>query len=471
MAAKTLYDKLWEAHVVREDDDGTSLLYIDRQLVHEVTSPQAFEGLRLANRDLWRVNANLATPDHNVPTIDRDQGIKDEISRIQVETLDQNCKDFGVTEFDMADIRQGIVHVVGPEQGATLPGMTVVCGDSHTATHGAFGALAFGIGTSEVEHVMATQCLIQKKSKSLLVSVDGHVNPGVTAKDIVLAIIGVIGTAGGTGYAIEFGGEAIRDLSIEGRMTVCNMAIEAGARVGFVAVDQKTIDYVKGRPFAPGDEHWQQAVDYWNTLHSDEGAVFDKTIRLDAASIKPQVTWGTSPEMVVDIDASVPDPAAESDTVKAEGMHRALQYMDLKAGTPIREIAIDKVFIGSCTNSRIEDMRAAAAVVKGRKVADSVKLALVVPGSGLVKQQAESEGLDRIFTEAGFEWRDPGCSMCLAMNADRLEPGERCASTSNRNFEGRQGQGGRTHLVSPELAAAAAIAGHFTDVAALSGEA
>jgi len=471
MAAKTLYDKLWEAHVVREDDDGTSLLYIDRQLVHEVTSPQAFEGLRLANRDLWRVNANLATPDHNVPTIDRDQGIKDEISRIQVETLDQNCKDFGVTEFDMADIRQGIVHVVGPEQGATLPGMTVVCGDSHTATHGAFGALAFGIGTSEVEHVMATQCLIQKKSKSLLVSVDGHVNPGVTAKDIVLAIIGVIGTAGGTGYAIEFGGEAIRDLSIEGRMTVCNMAIEAGARVGFVAVDQKTIDYVKGRPFAPGDEHWQQAVDYWNTLHSDEGAVFDKTIRLDAASIKPQVTWGTSPEMVVDIDASVPDPAAESDTVKAEGMRRALQYMDLKAGTPIREIAIDKVFIGSCTNSRIEDMRAAAAVVKGRKVADSVKLALVVPGSGLVKQQAESEGLDRIFTEAGFEWRDPGCSMCLAMNADRLEPGERCASTSNRNFEGRQGQGGRTHLVSPELAAAAAIAGHFTDVAALSGEA
>jgi len=471
MAAKTLYDKLWEAHVVREDDDGTSLLYIDRQLVHEVTSPQAFEGLRLANRDLWRVNANLATPDHNVPTIDRDQGIKDEISRIQVETLDQNCKDFGVTEFDMADIRQGIVHVVGPEQGATLPGMTVVCGDSHTATHGAFGALAFGIGTSEVEHVMATQCLIQKKSKSLLVSVDGHVNPGVTAKDIVLAIIGVIGTAGGTGYAIEFGGEAIRDLSIEGRMTVCNMAIEAGARVGFVAVDQKTIDYVKGRPFAPGDEHWQQAVDYWNTLHSDEGAVFDKTIRLDAASIKPQVTWGTSPEMVVDIDASVPDPAAESDTVKAEGMRRALQYMDLKAGTPIRGIAIDKVFIGSCTNSRIEDMRAAAAVVKGRKVADSVKLALVVPGSGLVKQQAESEGLDRIFTEAGFEWRDPGCSMCLAMNADRLEPGERCASTSNRNFEGRQGQGGRTHLVSPELAAAAAIAGHFTDVAALSGEA
>jgi len=471
MAAKTLYDKLWEAHVVREDDDGTSLLYIDRQLVHEVTSPQAFEGLRLANRDLWRVNANLATPDHNVPTIDRDQGIKDEISRIQVETLDQNCKDFGVTEFDMADIRQGIVHVVGPEQGATLPGMTVVCGVSHTATHGAFGALAFGIGTSEVEHVMATQCLIQKKSKSLLVSVDGHVNPGVTAKDIVLAIIGVIGTAGGTGYAIEFGGEAIRDLSIEGRMTVCNMAIEAGARVGFVAVDQKTIDYVKGRPFAPGDEHWQQAVDYWNTLHSDEGAVFDKTIRLDAASIKPQVTWGTSPEMVVDIDASVPDPAAESDTVKAEGMRRALQYMDLKAGTPIRGIAIDKVFIGSCTNSRIEDMRAAAAVVKGRKVADSVKLALVVPGSGLVKQQAESEGLDRIFTEAGFEWRDPGCSMCLAMNADRLEPGERCASTSNRNFEGRQGQGGRTHLVSPELAAAAAIAGHFTDVAALSGEA
>lgn len=469
MTAKTLYDKLWDAHVVREDDDGTSLLYIDRHLVHEVTSPQAFEGLRIAGRQPWRVAANLATPDHNVPTTGREKGIEDPVSRLQVETLDSNCKDFSIVEFDMADIRQGIVHVVGPEQGATLPGMTVVCGDSHTATHGAFGALAFGIGTSEVEHVLATQCLIQKKSKSMLVVVNGPVKPGVTAKDIVLAIIGKIGTAGGTGYAIEFSGQGIRDLSVEGRMTVCNMAIEAGARAGFVGVDEKTIEYVQGRPFAPKDEHWDKAVEYWSTLYSDDGAEFDKVVVLEADQIKPQVTWGTSPEMVVTLDDRVPDPDAEKDAVKAEGMQRALQYMGLEAGTLIRDIVIDKVFIGSCTNSRIEDMRAAAEVVKGKKVADTVKLAMVVPGSGLVKQQAEQEGLDKVFTDAGFEWREPGCSMCLAMNADRLEPGERCASTSNRNFEGRQGQGGRTHLVSPAMAAAAAIAGHFTDVDSLDG--
>lgn len=469
MTAKTLYDKLWDAHVVREDDDGTSLLYIDRHLVHEVTSPQAFEGLRIAGRQPWRVAANLATPDHNVPTTGREKGIEDPVSRLQVETLDSNCKDFSIVEFDMADIRQGIVHVVGPEQGATLPGMTVVCGDSHTATHGAFGALAFGIGTSEVEHVLATQCLIQKKSKSMLVVVNGPVKPGVTAKDIVLAIIGKIGTAGGTGYAIEFSGQGIRDLSVEGRMTVCNMAIEAGARAGFVGVDEKTIEYVQGRPFAPKDEHWDKAVEYWSTLYSDDGAEFDKVVVLEADQIKAQVTWGTSPEMVVTLDDRVPDPDAEKDAVKAEGMQRALQYMGLEAGTLIRDIAIDKVFIGSCTNSRIEDMRAAAEVVKGKKVADTVKLAMVVPGSGLVKQQAEQEGLDKVFTDAGFEWREPGCSMCLAMNADRLEPGERCASTSNRNFEGRQGQGGRTHLVSPAMAAAAAIAGHFTDVDSLDG--
>jgi 3-isopropylmalate/(R)-2-methylmalate dehydratase large subunit len=471
MSAQTLYDKLWQSHVVREEDDGTSLLYIDRQLVHEVTSPQAFEGLRMAGRKPWRIDANLATPDHNVPTTEREKGIIDPVSRLQVETLDQNCRDFSIVEFDMSDIRQGIVHVVGPEQGATLPGMTVVCGDSHTATHGAFGALAFGIGTSEVEHVLATQCLIQKKSRAMQVIVDGSVKAGVTAKDIVLAIIGRIGTAGGTGYAIEFAGQAIRDLSIEGRMTVCNMAIEAGARAGFVAVDEKTINYVKGRPFAPADEHWQQAVSYWQTLHSDEGAVFDKVVMIDAAQIKPMVTWGTSPEMVVDFDQLVPDPANETDPVKKQGMQRALDYMGLKAGTPITEISVDKVFIGSCTNSRIEDMRAAADVVKGRKVAGNIIQALVVPGSGLVKQQAEQEGLDKIFIDAGFEWREPGCSMCLAMNADRLEAGERCASTSSRNFEGRQGQGGRTHLVSPAMAAAAAIAGHFTDVAAVTGEA
>ena len=464
MSPKTLYDKLWDAHVVRTAEDGTSLLYIDRHLVHEVTSPQAFEGLRLAGRKPWRVETVMAVPDHNVPTTDRAKGIADPVSRVQVQTLDDNCAEFGIVEFRMDDLRQGIVHVVGPEQGATLPGMTVVCGDSHTATHGAFGALAFGIGTSEVEHVLATQTLIQKKSKSMLVSVDGKVGPGVTAKDIVLAIIGRIGTAGGTGYAVEFGGEAIRDLSVEGRMTVCNMAIEAGARAGFIGVDEKTIAYVKGRPYAPEGELWDKAVAAWHELVTDEGAQFDHVVRLDAGAIQPQVTWGTSPEMVVPVDGTVPDPAAEADPVKADGLRRALAYMGLQAGTPMREIRLDKVFIGSCTNSRIEDLRAAAAVAKGRKVAPSIKLAMVVPGSGLVKQQAEAEGLDRIFTAAGFEWREPGCSMCLAMNADRLEPGERCASTSNRNFEGRQGQGGRTHLVSPAMAAAAAVAGHFVDV-------
>jgi 3-isopropylmalate/(R)-2-methylmalate dehydratase large subunit len=467
MAGKTLYDKLWDAHVVRTQEDGTCLLYIDRQLVHEVTSPQAFEGLRLAGRKPWRVDANLATPDHNVPTTERSGGVEaivDPVSRLQVVTLDKNCADFHIPEFRMNDVRQGIVHVIGPEQGATLPGMTVVCGDSHTSTHGALGALAHGIGTSEVEHVLATQCLIQRKSKNMLVSIDGSVGPGVTAKDIVLAIIGEIGTAGGTGYAIEFGGEGIRDLSVEGRMTVCNMAIEAGARAGMVAVDDKTIDYVKGRPYAPKAEQWEQAVAAWRELHSDDDAEFDRVVRINGADIQPQVTWGTSPEMVVPVDTCVPDPTQETDPVKAEGMRAALKYMGLEANTPITEIQIDKAFIGSCTNSRIEDLRAAAAVAKGRKVAANVKLAMVVPGSGLVKQQAEEEGLDKIFIEAGFEWREPGCSMCLAMNADRLEPGERCASTSNRNFEGRQGQGGRTHLVSPAMAAAAAVMGHFVDV-------
>ena len=467
MAGKTLYDKLWDAHVVSQSDDGSSLIYIDRQLVHEVTSPQAFEGLRLAGRKPWRVDANLATPDHNVPTTGQAAGvagISDPVSRLQVETLDSNCDEFGITEFKMNDRRQGIVHVVGPEQGATLPGMTVVCGDSHTSTHGALGALAHGIGTSEVEHVMATQCLIQKKSKNMLVKVNGKIGPGVDAKDIVLAIIGKTGTAGGTGYAIEFAGEAIRDLSIEGRMTVCNMAIEAGARAGMVAVDDKTIEYVKGRPYAPTEDQWDAAVANWADLHSDADASFDAVIELNAADIQPQVTWGTSPEMVVAVADKVPNPADESDAVKRTGMEKALAYMGLEANTPINEIAVDKVFIGSCTNSRIEDMRAAAAVAKGRKVADNVELAMVVPGSGLVKQQAEAEGLDKIFIAAGFEWREPGCSMCLAMNADRLAPGERCASTSNRNFEGRQGQGGRTHLVGPAMAAAAAIAGHFTDV-------
>ncbi len=464
MTAKTLYDKLWDAHVVRSEEDGTALLYIDRHLVHEVTSPQAFEGLRIAARKPWRVSSVMAVPDHNVPTTDRSQGIVDPVARLQVETLDKNCQEFGLNEFVMSDIRQGIVHVIGPEQGATLPGMTVVCGDSHTSTHGAFGALAFGIGTSEVEHVLATQCLLQKKSKNMLVSVDGEVGVGVTAKDIVLAVIGKIGTAGGTGYAIEFGGDAIRALSIEGRMTVCNMAIEAGARAGMVAVDSTTIEYVKGRPYAPTEKDWPQAIAEWQQLHSDAEATFDHEIHIDATSIKPQVTWGTSPEMVVAIDDVVPDPDQEPDSVKADGMRKALAYMDLKAGTAINEISIDKVFIGSCTNSRIEDLRAAAKVAKGKQVASNVKLALVVPGSGLVKQQAENEGLDKIFTDAGFEWREPGCSMCLAMNADRLEPGERCASTSNRNFEGRQGAGGRTHLLSPGMAAAAAIAGHFSDI-------
>ncbi len=467
MTGKTLYEKIWDQHVVRDNGDGTALLYIDRQLVHEVTSPQAFEGLRLAGRKLWRVDANLATPDHNVPTTDRSkgiEGIEDPVARLQVETLDKNCSEFGITEFKMDDIRQGIVHVIGPEQGATLPGMTVVCGDSHTSTHGAFGALAHGIGTSEVEHVMATQCLIQAKSKTMLVNVNGKVNTGITAKDIVLAVIGEIGTAGGTGYAIEFGGEAIRALSMEGRMTVCNMAIEAGARAGMIAVDQKTIDYVKGRPYAPKDDIWDQAVAAWNDLHSDADAKFDTVVNIEASTIKPQVTWGTSPEMVISVDAQVPDPENEKDNVKREGMIAALSYMGLTANTPMNEIKVDKVFIGSCTNSRIEDMRAAAEIAKGRKVASNIKLALVVPGSGLIKQQAEKEGLDKIFIEAGFEWREPGCSMCLAMNADRLEPQERCASTSNRNFEGRQGQGGRTHLVSPAMAAAAAIKGHFVDV-------
>ena len=467
MSGKTLYDKLWDDHVVYTEDDGSSLIYIDRHLVHEVTSPQAFEGLRLAGRKPWRPSRNLAVADHNVPTTDRDQGIADPVSRLQVETLDRNCAEFGITEFDMSDVRQGIVHVVGPEQGATLPGMTVVCGDSHTSTHGASGALAFGIGTSEVEHVLATQCLVQKKAKNMLIKVEGQVNAGVTAKDIVLAIIGKIGTAGGTGYTIEFAGSAIRALSMEGRMTVCNMAIEAGARAGLVAVDEITIDYYRNRPFSPKGSDWFMAERMWQRLHSDDDAVFDKVVELNAAEIKPQVTWGTSPELVAAVDAKIPDPAQESDPVKRESMQRALRYMDLKPGQAISDIYLDKIFIGSCTNSRIEDLRAAAAVVEGKKVADNIKQALVVPGSGLVKQQAEAEGLDKIFVEAGFEWRDPGCSMCLAMNADRLEPAERCASTSNRNFEGRQGYGGRTHLVSPEMAAAAAIAGHFVDVSSI----
>lgn len=467
MSAQTLYDKLWNSHVVRQEADGTALIYIDRQLVHEVTSPQAFEGLKLAHRKPWRASSMLATPDHNVPTTDLGGGIKDPISRLQVETLGANCTEFGITEFKMGDIRQGVVHVMGPEQGATLPGMTVVCGDSHTSTHGAFAALAHGIGTSEVEHVMATQCLVAKKSRAMQVKVEGVLGKGVTAKDIALAVIGKIGTAGGTGYAIEFAGSAIRGLSMEGRMTLCNMAIEAGARAGMIAADDITIDYVKGRPFAPKADQWEQAVAYWRTLHSDDGAKFDAVVELDGAAIRPQVTWGTSPEMVTSIDGRVPDPVTISDAVKRGDMERALVYMGLTANTPITDIKIDKVFIGSCTNARIEDMRAAAAVAKGKKVAANVKLAMVVPGSGLVKAQAEKEGLDKIFVEAGFEWRDPGCSMCLAMNDDRLEPGERCASTSNRNFEGRQGQGGRTHLVSPEMAAAAAIAGHFVDVSKL----
>ncbi len=462
---KTLYEKLWDEHVVHIEDDGTALLYIDRHLVHEVTSPQAFEGLKIAGRKPWRVSSIVATADHNTPTDHWDEGIKDPISRLQVETLDANIRESGaLAYFPFKDARQGIVHVIGPENGATLPGMTVVCGDSHTSTHGAFACLAHGIGTSEVEHVMATQCLLQKKSKTMLVKVEGALGKGVSAKDIALALIGRIGTAGGTGYAIEFGGAAIRALSMEGRMTLCNMAIEAGARVGFVAVDQTTIDYLKGRAFAPTGDNWERAVAYWRTLVSDAGAAFDAVIDLDAAAIQPQVTWGTSPEMVTDIRGAVPAPEDFADPVKQEGVARALQYMGLTPRTPIDRIAVDKVFIGSCTNSRIEDLRIAATIAKGRRKADSVKLVLVVPGSGLVKRQAESEGLDKIFIAAGFEWREPGCSMCLAMNADRLEPGERCASTSNRNFEGRQGNGGRTHLVSPAMAAAAAIAGHFADV-------
>lgn len=467
MTAKTLYDKLWEDHLVCSEADGSDLIYIDRHLLHEVTSPQAFEGLRMMNRKPWRLSANLAVTDHNVPTALRAQGIVDPIAKLQVETLDKNCADFGITEFNMNDPRQGVVHVVGPEQGATLPGMTIVCGDSHTATHGAFGALAFGIGTSEVEHVLATQCLVQKKAKNMLVRVDGKLSEGVSAKDIVLAVIGKIGTAGGTGYTLEFAGEAVRALSMEGRMTLCNMAIEAGARAGLVAVDQCTLDYFTDRPYAPKGESLEEAKQAWAKLQSDPDAVFDRVIEIDAGQIRPQVTWGTSPELVVSIDDCVPNPEDEGDQVKKESMKRALQYMDLQAGTPISSIKVDKVFIGSCTNGRIEDLRIAADVARGRKVAGNVKLAMVVPGSGLVKRQAELEGLDKIFTEAGFEWRDPGCSMCLAMNADKLEPGERCASTSNRNFEGRQGYGSRTHLVSPAMAAAAAVTGHFIDVNSL----
>ncbi len=463
MAGKTLYDKLWDTHLVRTDSGGTALLYIDRHLVHEVTSPQAFEGLQLAGRRPWRLESMVAMPDHNTPTDPGFTTIADPVSRLQVETLDANAREHGLRYFPIGDVRRGIVHVVGPEQGATLPGMTVVCGDSHTSTHGAFGALAFGIGTSEVEHVMATQCLIQKKSRAMLVRVDGRTRPGVTAKDIVLAIIGRIGTAGGTGYAIEFGGDAIRALSMEGRMTVCNMAIEAGARAGMIAVDDTTLAYIKDRPFAPQGEEWDRAVTAWRELHSDPNAEFDQVVTLDAATIPPQVTWGTSPEMVAAVGGRIPDPAQEADPVKRDGMERALRYMGLRPNMPITSIKLDRVFIGSCTNGRIEDLRAAAAVIKGRKVAPNIKQALVVPGSGLVKQQAEAEGLDRVFTAAGFEWREPGCSMCLAMNADRLLPGEHCASTSNRNFEGRQGQGGRTHLVSPAMAAAAALAGHFVD--------
>ena len=468
MMAKTLYDKLWDSHLVHEEKDGTALVYIDRHLVHEVTSPQAYEGLKLAGRKPWRVDSIVATADHNTPTRNWDKGIDgitDLVSRLQVETLDQNIKAFGAKAyFPFLDKRQGIVHVIGPEQGATLPGMTVVCGDSHTSTHGAFAALAFGIGTSEVEHVLATQCMVMKKSKNMQIVIDGKLGAGVTAKDIVLAVIGRIGTAGGTGYAIEFAGSAMRALSMEGRMTVCNMAIEAGARTGMVAVDDKTIEYVKGRQFAPRGELWDRAVAYWRTLQSDAGAKFDKVVTLRAEDIQPQVTWGTSPQMVTTVGGKVPDPAQEKDPVQREWMERALKYMDLKPNTPITGIRLDKVFIGACTNSRIEDLRAAAEVAKGKHVAASIKLAMVVPGSGLVKAQAEKEGLDRIFTAAGFEWREPGCSMCLGMNEDQLSPGERCASTSNRNFEGRQGPGGRTHLVSPAMAAAAAIAGHFVDV-------
>jgi len=467
MAGKTLYDKLWDAHVVHEDNDGNCLIYIDRHLVHEVTSPQAFEGLSLAGRTPWRLDANIAVADHNVPTTDRARGISDPVSRLQVETLDQNCARYGITEFNMNDIRQGIVHVIGPEQGLTLPGMTIVCGDSHTSTHGALATLAFGIGTSEVEHALATQCLWQKKSRNMRINIKGALPPGVTPKDVILAIIGRIGTAGGTGHAIEYVGQAIRDMSIEGRMSLCNMTIEAGARAGMVACDDKTIDYLKGRPFAPKGEMWDRAVDAWADLKSDPDAVFDREIDIDAAELEPYVTWGTSPEMTAPISGRVPDPDTLEDPTRQEGYRRALEYMALEPGTPISEIKLNKIFIGSCTNSRIEDLRAAAAVLKDRKISRDLTLAMVVPGSGLVKKQAEDEGLHEVFLSAGFEWREPGCSMCLAMNADRLEPGERCASTSNRNFEGRQGRGGRTHLVSPETAAAAAVAGRLVDVRSL----
>jgi 3-isopropylmalate/(R)-2-methylmalate dehydratase large subunit len=463
--ARTLYEKLWDAHLVREEPDGTALVYVDRHLVHEVTSPQAFEGLEVHHRKPWRIDSIVATADHNVPTTAHDKPIADPISRLQVETLDKNVGKFHVkTYFGMSDRRQGIVHVIGPEQGATLPGMTVVCGDSHTSTHGAFAALAFGIGTSEVEHVLATQCVTQKKAKTMLVRCEGAFPAGVTAKDLVLAIIGKIGTGGGTGYAVEFGGSTVRALSMEARMTICNMSIEAGARAGMVAVDETTINYLRGRPFAPQGEMFEKAAAYWRTLVSDPGAKFDKVVEIDTTKLKPQVTWGTSPEMVVSIEDRVPDPDREKDPQKREAMERALKYMGLAPNTPMTEIAVDKIFIGSCTNSRIEDLRAAAKIVKGRHVAKSVKQALVVPGSGLVKAQAEEEGLDRVFIDSGFEWREAGCSMCLGMNDDKLSAGERCASTSNRNFEGRQGPGGRTHLVSPEMAAAAAIAGHFVDI-------
>jgi 3-isopropylmalate/(R)-2-methylmalate dehydratase large subunit len=469
MSGKTLYDKLWQNHLVEQREDGSALIYIDRQLIHEVTSPQAFEGLRLAGRQPWRRDANLAVPDHNVPTEAQErrggiEAIADPVSRLQVQTLDDNCRDFDIVEIDINDVRQGIVHVVGPEQGATLPGMTVVCGDSHTSTHGALGALAHGIGTSEVEHALATQCLVQTKMKNLLVRVDGELGVGVSAKDVALAVIGEIGTAGGTGYAIEFGGEVVRAMSMEGRMTMCNMSIEAGARMGMVGVDEITLDYVKGRPYAPAGDLWDQAVHAWNDLHSDADAVFDRVVELRGEDIKPQVTWGTSPEMVLPVDGRLPDPVAMDNDTRRTATERALEYMGLSAGMAITDIKPDRVFIGSCTNSRIEDLRAAAAVVKGKTIASSIKQALVVPGSGEVKKQAESEGLDKVFLDAGMEWREPGCSMCLAMNADKLGAGEHCASTSNRNFEGRQGFGGRTHLVSPAMAAAAAVAGHFIDV-------
>ncbi|WP_374294569.1 3-isopropylmalate dehydratase large subunit [Acinetobacter sp.] len=469
MAGKTLYDKLWDDHLVKQRDDGSSLIYIDRHLLHEVTSPQAFEGLQLAGRQPWRLSANIATPDHNVPTSQKERaegiaGIKDDTSRIQVQTLDDNCATFNIVEFKINDERQGIVHVIGPEQGLVLPGMTVVCGDSHTATHGALGCLAHGIGTSEVEHVLATQCLVQKKMKNMLIRVDGKLGKGVTPKDVVLAIIAKIGTAGGTGHAMEFGGQVFRDMTIEGRMTVCNMAIEAGARVGLVAVDQETINYVKGRPYAPQGEQWDQAAEYWGNLHSDDDAVFDTVIVMQGEDIEPQVSWGTSPEMVIPVTQNVPTLQQAKDDVQRKDWTRAYQYMGLNEGQALADIQLDRVFIGSCTNSRIEDIRAAAEVVKGRKVSPTLKQAMIVPGSGIVKKQAEAEGLDKIFVEAGFEWREPGCSMCLAMNADKLQSGEHCASTSNRNFEGRQGNGGRTHLVSPAMAAAAAIAGHFVDV-------